>query len=648
MKRLMVALNSLLLVLTMSLTLHAAEHRGLEVVFGDETGQQVGMYEKSYALVIGVSEYKTLPDLPGVKKDIAAVKKALEEHGFHVTLVENPTDRSELDQVFVNFIDTNGQKQDDRLLFYFAGHGHTLRTSYGGEMGYIVPTDAPNPNQDVDGFRATALDMQMIEVYAKRIQAKHALFVFDSCFSGSIFALSKAIPEHISYRTGRHVRQFITSGSADEQVPDDGLFRQQFVEALEGEADWDSDGYVTGLELGEFLQRQIVNYSRGAQHPQYGKIRDPLLDKGDFVFQLPVATVTIESLPPGAAICIDGGQLKDKETPAMLKLPIGEHTLELEELPMHRRSTPQIIQLSPGVNPVVIVPLKPKMGTLDITSTPDRGTIRVNGELEAQTTPAKLTKPPGKYTITVERDDSDPYTVQVTLIDQQVLEVKVSLPEQTQLHVTSNPPGSMVSLGKLGVHHTPAVLRAVKPGDYEARATMRGYRTTVQQFTVSPHTRNRLEIQLFPVSRVHMAWRSLLLPGWGQYYGGHYSSGTTFLLAGLGAATGATVGYLLYNRSVDDYNNSVVRYDNAFTLQEVELASEAMIDAHEAADSRFVLRQAMFIAAGVVWGINMAHVFISGPSEVSEPLQEQVELPHWRLVPRMLPHFVGVTLAGRF
>ena len=138
MKRLMVALNSLLLVLTMSLTLHAAEHRGLEVVFGDETGQQVGMYEKSYALVIGVSEYKTLPDLPGVKKDIAAVKKALEEHGFHVTLVENPTDRSELDQVFVNFIDTNGQKQDDRLLFYFAGHGHTLRTSYGGEMGYIA------------------------------------------------------------------------------------------------------------------------------------------------------------------------------------------------------------------------------------------------------------------------------------------------------------------------------------------------------------------------------------------------------------------------------------------------------------------------------------------------------------------------------
>jgi hypothetical protein len=30
----------------------------------------------------------------------------------------------------------------------------------------------------------------------------------------------------------------------------------------------------------------VVNYSRGAQHPQYGKIRHPILDKGDIVFQV--------------------------------------------------------------------------------------------------------------------------------------------------------------------------------------------------------------------------------------------------------------------------------------------------------------------------------------------------------------------------
>jgi hypothetical protein len=130
------------------------------------------------------------------------------------------------------------------------------------------------------------MSMQRIEEYAMSIDAKHALFIFDSCFSGSLFALSRAVPEHISYKTAKPVRQFITSGSADEKVPDTSIFRQQFIAALGGEGDQNGDGYLTGAELSEFIFKNVVNYSRGAQHPQYGKIRNPNLDKGDFVFRM--------------------------------------------------------------------------------------------------------------------------------------------------------------------------------------------------------------------------------------------------------------------------------------------------------------------------------------------------------------------------
>ena len=153
-------------------------------------------------------------------------------------------------------------------------------------MGYIVPANSPNPNLDLDRFLNSAMDMQMIEVYAKRIRSKHALFVFDSCFSGSLFALSRAIPQNISYKTASPVRQFITSGTAGETVPDQSIFRRQFISALQGEGDTDKDGYVTALELGEFQQKTVVNYSKNVQHPQYGKIRDPSLDKGDFIFTI--------------------------------------------------------------------------------------------------------------------------------------------------------------------------------------------------------------------------------------------------------------------------------------------------------------------------------------------------------------------------
>jgi len=276
-----------------------SSNRGLATVsIKDKAGNQVGLYKESHALVIGVSQYTAgWPSLPGVKKDVKLVKAALEKQGFHVVTVMDP-DLDEMRIAFNDFIFKYGDEKDNRLLFYFAGHGHTLTLRSGAEMGYIVPHDAPNPEHDKRGFRSKAMDMEMIEVFAKRIESKHALFLFDSCFSGSIFALERAHPKNITYKTNRPVRQFITAGSADETVPDESIFRQQFIEALEGEGDTDGDGYMTGTELGEFLQKNVVNYSQGSQHPQYGKISNPYLDKGDFVFPLQTARLATPTPSP--------------------------------------------------------------------------------------------------------------------------------------------------------------------------------------------------------------------------------------------------------------------------------------------------------------------------------------------------------------
>ena len=128
-------------------------------------------------------------------------------------------DLNEMRTAFKDFIFKYGDEKDNRLLFYFAGHGHTLKAAYGGEMGYIVPRDAPNPIKNPRGFRSKAMGMEQLEVFAKRIQSKHALFLFDSCFSGSIFSLSRAVPENITYKTNRPVRQFITAGIRCVPIP---------------------------------------------------------------------------------------------------------------------------------------------------------------------------------------------------------------------------------------------------------------------------------------------------------------------------------------------------------------------------------------------------------------------------------------------
>jgi len=250
-------------------------------------GETVTAYQHSFALVVGVTNYQNgLPPLPGVSMDMARVKQSLENQGFKVILILDPT-LEELDVAFSDFINRYGQDVETRLLFYFAGHGYTIKTKLGEELGYIVPVNAPNPARDPVAFQNMAMEMSQIDIYTKRIQAKHVLFLFDACFSGSLFTTGIGLPLPLNNKALLPVREFITSGTSDEQVPDKSIFCSQFLSGLEGEADIDKDGYVTGTELGTFLQYRVINYSYETQHPQFGKIRNPNLDKGDFIFVVP-------------------------------------------------------------------------------------------------------------------------------------------------------------------------------------------------------------------------------------------------------------------------------------------------------------------------------------------------------------------------
>ncbi len=299
-----------------------AQQRGMKPVTINVEGKPVSLYTGSHALVIGVADYWNVDKLPGVIQDIDAVKRALETQDFSVTTVKNPT-KEQLVKAFADFIAKYGQAKDNRLLVYFAGHGHTISTNYNESLGYLLPVDAPKPTRDNQAvFQESSMEMAQLEIYAKRIQAKHALFVFDACFSGSLFENTRAIPNYISYNTSKPVRQFITSGTAEETVPDQSIFCRQFVEGISGEADTDKDGYVTGTELGAFIQKMVLNYSRNAQHPQYGKIRNPNLDKGDFVFVMSPKNI----VKPAATEIVGNKAVMDPDTTARIivkKKPAG-------------------------------------------------------------------------------------------------------------------------------------------------------------------------------------------------------------------------------------------------------------------------------------------------------------------------------------
>jgi len=255
------------------------------------------MYKESYALVVGIDAYtEGWPRLSNAVKDAELIAAALEEKGFDVELHRN-LDSDALLQVFKRFFILKGEKPDARLFVWFAGHGATVD----GE-GYLVPADAPIISEGAS-FKFSSLALRDFGTYMRQSSSKHVYAVFDSCFAGTVFSAQRALPPAaITRATTLPVRQFLTSGDADQTVSDDGQFRDLFIRAIRGEerSDANADGYLTASELGMYLGDRVTNLTESAQTPRYGKLRDRDFDRGDFVFALPTAPDSGSGPPDGA------------------------------------------------------------------------------------------------------------------------------------------------------------------------------------------------------------------------------------------------------------------------------------------------------------------------------------------------------------
>ena len=89
---------------------HAQTTRAIRpVVLPNEAGEQAQLYQNSHALLIGISDYQNgWPDLPGVRKDMALVQEALEENGFEVTPINDPSSE-DLKKIFDLFVSLYGR-----------------------------------------------------------------------------------------------------------------------------------------------------------------------------------------------------------------------------------------------------------------------------------------------------------------------------------------------------------------------------------------------------------------------------------------------------------------------------------------------------------------------------------------------------------
>ncbi|MCI5163233.1 MAG: DUF1566 domain-containing protein, partial [Candidatus Electrothrix sp. AX5] len=197
--------------------------------------------------------------------------------GFEVELVLDGN-RKEIMRAFSTLRKTMTAEKDN-LLIYYAGHGYLDRLS---GVGYWQPVDAEQDN-DIDWIPTSRVTNLL-----KVIQARHALIVADSCYSGNLLMRdSKAQLASGMERNAwqqrmleRRSRNALTAGG-EEPVLDSGggghsVFAKAFLEALRG-----NRGIMDGDSLFDRIKNPVIANAR--QTPLYGVIKMTSHDWGDFL-----------------------------------------------------------------------------------------------------------------------------------------------------------------------------------------------------------------------------------------------------------------------------------------------------------------------------------------------------------------------------
>jgi uncharacterized caspase-like protein len=255
------------------------------------------LYQNSYAVVIGVNAYDKWPSLEYAVKDARAMAEKLKSLGFQTTIVlDQHATKDNILKILGDDLPQRVQK-NDRVVIFFAGHGQTEEMADGTQMGYIVPVDA-----DTRNIFSTAISMDQVRIFSRRLRAKHVLYLIDSCYAGLGLTRSGTIPpserDYLRKITSRKAHQMLTAGGKGELAHEEsghGVFTKYVLEALDGAADRDEKGFITFSDMASYVKPKVSRYTATKQIPQYGSIDG----EGEFVFVLAGLPAALQPDPSG-------------------------------------------------------------------------------------------------------------------------------------------------------------------------------------------------------------------------------------------------------------------------------------------------------------------------------------------------------------
>lgn len=283
-------------------------------------------FRQNLAIVVGINDYQNgVPILKTPVSDAETVANILQtQHGYKTYLILNQQAKR---AALIELLERTLPKlatANDRLLFYFAGHGIALNGEEGPE-GYLIAQDARL------GDVSTYLPMSQVHHALLQLPCRHFLGILDCCFAGAFRWSSTrklvAIDLGTIYRErfDRFIQdpawQVITSAAYDQtaldafnlqgergQVGNHSPFAAALIEALAGRADVyppaepgkpAGDGVITATELYLYLRDRVepaTDVRAMRQTPGIHPLQKH--DKGEYIFLSPGHILNLPPAPP--------------------------------------------------------------------------------------------------------------------------------------------------------------------------------------------------------------------------------------------------------------------------------------------------------------------------------------------------------------
>ena len=183
--------------------------------------------------------------------------------------------------------------------------------------------------------------------------------------------------------------------------------------------------------------------------------------------------------------------------------------------------------------------------------------------------------------------------------------------------IKSQPSGAMVYVNGensfVGV--TPFKISSNFRGVYNILAIKKGYEKKEHTYLFSGNERGILRLKLIPKTSAKAGIRSLIFPGWGQYYSERKSTAILLSLLQVGTTIKMINSIGDYNKAVDEYENAASIYEKNKNLYAYREANwDVVAEKYNKADDRYYKKQMWVMVTCSLWIYNVLDAIFFFPA----------------------------------